>query len=94
METLQKKSLFWDVEKLDPQNNANFIIARILNFGDLEDFKWMINYYGRDKIKNCLITARSLTKKSFSFWCRYFNIDPKQCILMQSPNKQSPFWKR
>jgi hypothetical protein len=43
METLHKKSLFGDVDTalLSPESDWFFIIERILEFGDIDDLKWM-----------------------------------------------------
>jgi len=49
MKTLEKKSLFWDVGEVDPEKNARFVIGRILNFGDLGDWQWAVERYGKRK---------------------------------------------
>lgn len=94
METLKKKTLFWDVADLNPLKDYNFIIGRILNFGDTEDFKWAMKFYGLEKVKQSLLESRQLEKKSLYFWCQYFNIDKSQCISKLSANKHSAFWQR
>lgn len=94
MQTLAKRSLFWDVSEIDPQKNEKFIVERILRFGDEEDFHWAIKSYGKDKIKENLLKSKTLDNKSLSFWCQYFNIDKNKCLKNQSAKKQSWFWKR
>lgn len=94
METLQKTSLFWDVKDLDPQKHIQFIIERILSFGDEDDFNWAINLYGKEKIKECFLKSKSLDKKSTSFWCKYFNLGNLKCTQSQSIKKQNIFWKK
>ena len=94
MQTLAKRSLFWDVRKVDPEKNSGFIIGRILQFGDEADFRWAKKNYGGAKIKSELLCAKNLDDKSLAFWCRYFNIDRKQCISNQSIKKQTAFWKK
>jgi hypothetical protein len=84
MQTLAKRSLFWDVRKVDPEKNSGFVIGRILRFGDEADFRWAKKTYGSAKLKNELLRAKSLDDKSLAFWCRYFNIYRKQCISNQS----------
>jgi len=74
MKTLDKKTLFWDVGSLNTNENANFIISRILNFGDIEDFKWANKFYGPEKIKETVLKSRALNSKSLFFWLQYFNI--------------------
>ena len=94
METLRKTSLFWDVARVDPKSHQKFIIERILDFGDQEDFKWALDYYGKDKIVGSLIKSKKLSKKSLLFWCRYFNINSEQCLANQSTKKHGAFWNR
>ena len=94
METLKKKSLFWDVANLDPEKNAMFIIERILGLGEKEDAEWAIGYYGKDAIKKALLKTKSLDNKSLFFWFDFFNLNPEQCLKQQSILKQSAFWKR
>ena len=94
METLRKKSLFWDIGAPDPLRDADFIIGRILNFGDEDDFSWVIASYGRGKVEKVLRRTRQLDKKSFSFWCGFFRIDPSTCTLAQSMSQPSAFSQR
>jgi hypothetical protein len=94
METLQKKSLFWDVGALNPDKDADFIITRILNLGDTDDFAWAMHFYGQDKVEDVLRKKAQLDKKSFSFWCQFFKIDPSTCIKKQSTNQPSAFSQR
>ena len=94
METLKKKSLFWDIAEIDPEKNRKFIIERILNFGDEEDFSFAMKSYGEDGIKEGLLQSKALDKKSLFFWCQYFNVDQNKCLKKQSTEKRSWFWKR
>lgn len=94
METLTKKSLFWDVNTLDPVKNKKFIIERILNYGDEVDFCWAKETYGDKKIKEALLKSRALDKKSLSFWCQYFKLDQNRCLENQSARRPSGFSKR
>ncbi len=94
METLKKSSLFWDTEDVDPQKNERFVIERILAYGDETDFKWAVTFYGKEKLKNNFLKIKTLDKKSLSFWCQYFKINPSLCIQNQLVSRQSAFWKR
>lgn len=94
METLKKKALFWDVVEINPEKNRNFIIERILNFGDKEDFVWAMNFYGEKAVKERVLKSKNLDKKSCFFWCQYFNLRQRECLKRQSVQKQSWFWKK
>jgi len=94
MQTLAKKSLFWDVAQVDPRKNERFIIERILKYGDEADFRWAKKSYGDMMIKEVLLKSQKLDTKSLSFWCQYFNLDKNTCLTNQSAKKQSWFSKR
>ena len=88
------KSLFWDTKKINIKENESFVIDRILNYGDIEDLRWAIDFYGEEKIKNNIKNSRSLDAKSLNFWINFFKIKKTQCIRNQSIKKQSAFWKK
>ncbi len=72
-ELVKKRYLFWDVSKIDPYKNVDFIILRILQFGDIDDFKWALSFYGQEKIKKVFMKiGKKLDKKSLNFWKLYF----------------------
>lgn len=66
-----KQSLFWDtdVKYIDKEKNSQYIIERILEFGNLKDAKWLFNNYSKNKIKKVMNLSRSqISKKSKSLW--------------------------
>lgn len=96
MKTLQKKSLFWDIDldTLDQDQHRRFIIERILARGDEADFLWARDAYGMNPLKKVFLTAKSLNPKSVSFWNVYFNIDTDICTRKPSLLKRAAFWKK
>ncbi|HAT74448.1 MAG TPA: hypothetical protein DCS28_00160 [Candidatus Moranbacteria bacterium] len=94
MQTLTKKSLFWDAINVDSHKNEKFIIDRILNYGDESDFRWAREIYGDKKVSKTVMESRVLDDKSLSFWCQYFKLDKNKCLKNQSAKKRSWFWKR
>ncbi len=94
MKTLNKTSLFWDAEKINPGKNKRFIIERILELGDVDDFRWAVSFYTKEDIKNALLKSRKLSKKSANFWKAYFNINSKEWNKNRSPKQLSAFWNK
>jgi hypothetical protein len=94
MKTLEKTSLFWDVENLNPLENKRFIIERVLDLGDVEDFRWIMSFYGEKEIKTTLLQSKRISQKSANFWKLYFNINSKKWSNNQSRTKQSAFLSR
>lgn len=78
IERLLESPLFWDINntKLNPQFNKQFIICRVLDRGDIESVKIIINFYDKQSIKDSLINARFIEKKTIAFFANYFNIKP------------------
>ncbi len=71
MNTLQKQSLFWDidVETLNADEHVSYIIERVLDFGNDEDIRWLFSYYPKETIKAVLMNSRSeLHAKSKALW--------------------------
>lgn len=93
---LNKAYLFWDVNiKLaDIKKYKKFIIKRILERGDLDDYLWALFKFGREDMAGCVLKTKNLNKKSLNFWCLIFKLDKKKCILNQSAKKQELFWRR
>jgi hypothetical protein len=56
------KRIFWDVkfEELDYTKYANFIIERVFERGDVEDIRQTRRFYGDEKVKEVLLSAKYL----------------------------------
>ncbi|MBI4687409.1 MAG: hypothetical protein HY756_06475 [Nitrospirae bacterium] len=69
MNSLSKKSLFWDVDrgKLSPEKDWYFIIERILEFGDIDDVLWMESTFPREEITDTVKESRILSKRTRSY---------------------------
>lgn len=67
----QRKSLFWDTNPamLDAKQHANYIIERILDFGNDNEVKWLFQQYSTNDIKQVVQAPRSqLHRKSKALW--------------------------
>lgn len=71
MDSLQKKTLFWDVDmrKLSVEKDWYFIIERIFEFGDMNDYLWLQSAFSREQINTVVKSSRILSVKTRSF-CR------------------------
>lgn len=69
MQCLYKKSLFWDVDnnKLSIEKDWFFIIERILEFGDIDDFLMMKKAFQEEKIKTVVKKSRILSPRTRSY---------------------------
>ncbi|MCI0468824.1 MAG: hypothetical protein L0Y62_02020 [Nitrospirae bacterium] len=69
-------SLFWDVciKNINIKKNANYIIERILEYGDLDAIAWMQQVYAWQTIIDVLLISRSISAKSRNFWELWFGV--------------------
>ena len=76
MELQLRPSLFWDVDvqSVDLHNHMAFVIERITLRGRFEEFKAMVKYYGKDKVKETLLQTRYINKVTLSFCSTVFNV--------------------
>lgn len=74
------KALFWDTdfEQIDYENNARFIIERVLTRGNWNDWKELKKYYGLNKIKDEALQIRYLDKITLNFCHTFFNIQKEK----------------
>ena len=90
------RPIFWDLdaEKLDLQKNARQIIERILEWGDLEQVRWMIKTYSKEEIIEAVKGSRQLSSKSANFWATYYKIsrDEVKCIVRSLQKEQKILW--
>lgn len=69
--------LFWDVNKddFDFDKHKNFLIVRVLQYGNIKDWKIVKNHYSSDEIIEASIKAKSLDAVTLSYVSTIYNID-------------------
>lgn len=70
------RHLFWEVpmSSLDAQKHDSFLIVRVMERGSSTDVRRVWNYYGEAKIKEALIAAPALSRRTISFFAHQFQI--------------------
>ena len=50
------KPVLWsyDFSKIDPEENIERIIVNTINYGDWRHWQWIVNYYGKSKVKRII----------------------------------------
>jgi len=50
------KPLFWsyDFSRLDPVKHKRTIIVQVLNYGNLDQWRWLLGTYGRDALQDAV----------------------------------------
>ena len=62
--------LFWDADmhKLDVERHTDYIITRVLEKGDLEDWNWLRWTYGEARIARVTKENRKLNRQTAHLW--------------------------
>lgn len=65
-----RQALFWDTnpDKIDTEGNAQYIIERVLDFGNDGEVKWLYHFYDTSLIKDVVTKSRSLMPKTKNLW--------------------------
>lgn len=65
--------LFWDVDakKINLKRHADYVITRILDKGDLDDWHWLRWTYEEGRIAATLKKARALDPRTVHLWRKY-----------------------
>lgn len=71
--------LFWDVDvgAMDLQTHRNFIIPRVMDRGTHEDALAVWTHYGEELVKESLLRAPSLQRKTIFFFANQFRLHPE-----------------
>ena len=69
-------TLFWDTDasKIGLDTHSKTIVERVLLHGTWPEFKAVLEYYGKERIKAILVKLRYLDSRTLSFCSVYFNI--------------------
>lgn len=75
--------LFWDAQHVDFVKNANYVIARVLDFGDVNDIKRLRKIYPAKKIIEVVKKKRGLMPQTGKFWAVYFGIPLREIACLK-----------
>lgn len=86
--------LFWDIDlnRFDTEKNSIQLIQRVLEFGQLEDWRFLRDFYGLNRIVSDCKAMRTLDPRALSFICAVSgtNKEDYRCYIMR-PYTQ-PHW--
>jgi hypothetical protein len=71
-----RKSLFWDVpaQALDMDKNRRLILERVFSRGNIEEFRFVNQYYSRDEIRDTIKLIGSLDNRTLHFISKLYQI--------------------
>lgn len=84
--------IFWDVDRndVDLSVNSAFVIRRVLEYGQIGDWRLILGYYGMDKIVAVTKELRSLEPRALSFISTVSNtpIEQFRCFSTRQSNPE------
>jgi len=65
-----RQALFWDVDPktIDTKKNAQYIIERILDFGNDKEARWLWNFYDKKILEKVVLKSRCLMPQTKNLW--------------------------
>ncbi len=87
MEENFRKTLFWetDLKFLDYKKDADFIISRVLDFGNLKEWKLVKEIYGLKRIKKIAKKHIFFDPKSANFYSLILKISCTKKPFLEIP---------
>ena len=72
------KKYFWDVDfkTLSPKKYPQFILGRLLKFGDSRAVKWTLKTFNKAALKQFILNSKDLDKRSSDLWRLFFDLPP------------------
>lgn len=82
-------TLFWDVDiqGIDPVAHKDFIIPRVMDRGSHGDAVAVWAHYGADAVRESLLGAPSLERKTIHFFANQFGLDAQDFRAYRKSNK-------
>jgi len=86
-----RPELFWDVDvdTLDLDTHAAFIIIRVMERGTRKEVRAIWNYFGEEDIKHHLTMARCLSLRTISYFATIFKTSRTQFQSSFIKNRES-----
>ena len=86
--------LFWDIDEqeLDMDKHAAFIVERVLDYGFMNDWLLIKEYYSLDQIAEIAKNVRNLMPKSLSFISSITDTQITDYRCYKRPQSNPPLW--
>jgi|SRR3989338_1873089 len=87
-----RDSLFWDTNprRLDVEKDYQFIIGRVLDFGNLKEWRLIKRLYDKEKIIKVSIDHVFTDPRSANFWALILSIPVNKIKCARNPSLKTP----
>ncbi|MGE3579083.1 MAG: hypothetical protein AB7I25_11555 [Vicinamibacterales bacterium] len=68
--------LFWDLDTrdFDPRAYPQYVIERVLEFGDRQAVTWMKDLFADSQVVQVLRSSRRLSRRSANYWALVYGV--------------------
>lgn len=75
---------FWDVDPsgVNPQKSPDYVINRLLDKGNLEAARWVLETFSHEALKATLKSMKGFSPKSARFWSLYLGVPEKEVLCL------------
>ncbi len=91
------KKYFWDVDfgSIDLKADGDYVSARLLEYGDVEAIRWLLNKIEKPRLEKIVKTSRKLSPRSCNFWSLFFDINRSKvkCLKKSYQKMQKSHWR-
>ncbi len=91
VKSIFRPSLFWDADEIDIDKHAAYVIARVLDYGDIEDVRKIRELYPDEKIIETIRTRRGMFPKTGKYWAVKFNIPFSEVSCLKKYYQQKQY---
>ena len=83
------KRLFWDhrLKKSDLEKYPTWVVERVIEYGDMEDIRLLINYFGKNAFLRHVANCRFGSPKTEKFWKVVLNKENIVCMKKPFPRE-------
>lgn len=90
------RALAWDVDPgaLDRERHSSYVMERVLELGDPEACRWLLDSYGRNRVRAFVQAEgpRRLTPRALNYWAFILDIEDRQCLRTSCLANNNPLW--
>ena len=89
-----RKELFWDIDfgKLNTLTHKRLIIERVLSFGNLDEFFFLLKTYDTQALVSEITQIGYLDPKTMSFVVSFFNINKSELKCYTKSQSTERHW--
>ncbi len=88
------KELFWDTSNsaINSLKSKRLIIERVFNFGSLDEFRTILQFYGMEIIKSEIVEAGWLDPKTLHFASTFLKIPKSKFRCYKRRQSHPVYW--